>query len=62
MILKNLIDARPPGDAAIFASGRTGLAYGLFASLCEETLLALRALGPVPRSAFQHFSFFPSDL
>jgi acyl-CoA synthetase (AMP-forming)/AMP-acid ligase II len=45
MILKSLIDARPPGDAAISASGRTGLAYGLFASLCEETLLALRALG-----------------
>ena len=45
MILKSLIDARPPGDAAISGSGRADLGYGLFASLCEETLAALRALG-----------------
>ena len=45
MILKSLIDAREPGQVAISASGRAGLTYGLFASLCDETAAALRARG-----------------
>ena len=45
MILKSLLDARPAGHIAISASGRDDLTYGLFSSLAQETLLALRVRG-----------------
>ena len=45
MILKSLIDARPPGATAISGPARQDLTYGLFASLVEETAAALRARG-----------------
>jgi acyl-CoA synthetase (AMP-forming)/AMP-acid ligase II len=45
MILKSLLEPAAPGSAAISASGRADLGYGLFASLCEETAAALRSFG-----------------
>jgi acyl-CoA synthetase (AMP-forming)/AMP-acid ligase II len=45
MILKSLLEPRDPGSAAISASGRADLTYGLFAALCEETAVALRVRG-----------------
>jgi acyl-CoA synthetase (AMP-forming)/AMP-acid ligase II len=45
MILKNLLEPRDTGKTAISASGRADLTYGLFASLCEETAVALRSRG-----------------
>jgi acyl-CoA synthetase (AMP-forming)/AMP-acid ligase II len=45
MILKSLLDAGDPGAVAISASGRSDLTYGMFASLCDDTLAALRRRG-----------------
>jgi acyl-CoA synthetase (AMP-forming)/AMP-acid ligase II len=45
MILKSLLDARPPGSTAIEAPERDALSYGLFASVIDETAAALRARG-----------------
>ena len=45
MILKSLLLPREPSATAISAPDRADLTYGLFASLCDETVSALRARG-----------------
>ncbi|MCA3556059.1 acyl--CoA ligase [Aestuariivirga sp.] len=45
MILKGLLDARPPGDTALLASGREPHGYGRFSALAEDTCAALRRRG-----------------
>ena len=54
MILKTLLDAQSPEATAITAPGRAAMAYGLFASVCDETLSALRSRGLCPQRQAGH--------